>query len=91
MDDVRGMARSIISPSGGGGGAWGRWKEGTESGGGHRARGCQGRLSCGPSAGNSRLNNVALPQCSVPRALITCFSKFILFESVHHSQLFYLL
>ena len=61
----------------------GRVERGDRVGGGHRARGCQGRLPCGPSAGNSRLNHVALLQCSVPRALITCFSKFILFESVH--------
>lgn len=29
------------------------------------------------------LETLTLPECSVPRALITCFSKFILFESVH--------
>ena len=37
----------------------------------------QGQFFCSPSAGNSQLNNATLPQCSIPRALITCFSKFI--------------
>ena len=38
----------------------------------------QGQFFCSPSAGNSQLNNAAFPQCGIPRALITCFSKSVL-------------
>lgn len=74
------MAGWIISLSGCRGGGWGGWREGTERGGGAVTEPGDVRVDS-PVA--PVLETLTLPECSVPRALITCFSKFILFESVH--------